>query len=93
MSAEWQTLETAPKDGTPIIGAFFSVRWADSHKKHDVVRCWWQPEFEAFISGARLMRLASGYTFDDGATERMHSPEIEPITHWMPLPPPPIGDA
>lgn len=86
--SEWQPIETAPKDGTPIIGAFFNIRWADSHRKHDIVRCWFQPEFEAFISSCRLMQMADGYTID-GASEKLHSPVIEPVTHWMPLPPPP----
>ena len=87
--SEWQPIETAPKDGTRVIGAFWSIRWADSHRKGEVVTCWWQPECGAFISDARVMTLAEGYTFDDGTTQRIHSPTIEPVTHWMPLPPPP----
>ena len=83
----WQPIETAPKDGTPIIGSFFAIRWADSHRKHDIVRCWWQPEFDAFISGCRQMQLAPGYTFPDGENTQLPSPEIEPVTHWLPLPP------
>jgi hypothetical protein len=87
---EWHSIENAPKDGTPIIGAFFAIRWADSHRKDDIVRCWWQPEFDAFISSARVMQMAAGYTFEDGSVRRLHSPTVEPITHWMPLPPPPV---
>src|SRR5688500_10846164 len=45
----WQDIASAPKDGTPFIGGFWSIRWADSHRRGDVVRCWWQPEFDAFI--------------------------------------------
>lgn len=82
----WQDVELAPRDGTPIIGAFWSIRWADSHRKGDIVRCWYQPEFEAFISSCREMTLADGYTFEDGATRQLHSPVVEPITHFTPLP-------
>ena len=92
MGSEWKTIESAPRDGTPFIGAFFSIRWADNHRKHDIVRCWYQPEFEAFISSCREMTMHNGYTFEDGSTSQLHSPEIEPVTHWMPLPPPPETD-
>jgi hypothetical protein len=88
--AGWQDISTAPKDGTPIIGAFWSIRWADSHRKGDVVRCWYQPEFEAFISSCRQMTMAPGYTIN-GKESELHSPVVEPITHWMPLPAPPVG--
>jgi len=84
-----QPIETAPRDGTPILGFFYAIRWADSHRKHDVVRCWWQPEFEAFISSCNEMAMHNGYAFEDGSTRRLHSPVIEPITHWFPLPTPP----
>lgn len=87
--SEWQPIETAPRDGTAFIGGFFGIRWADSHKRCDVVRCWWQPEFGAFISSCREMTMAPGYTFEDGTTRQLHSPNIEPVTHWIPMPPDP----
>lgn len=87
----WQPIETAPKDGTRIIGGFSKIRWADSHRKHDIVACWWQPEFGAFISSCREMSLAEGLTFEDGTSRQLHSPQIEPITEWMPLPAPSLA--
>lgn len=82
----WQPIETAPRDGTEIIGGIFR---ADSTRFGDVTRCWWQPEFDAFISCCREMVMAAGYTFKDGTTRQLHSPAIEPVTHWRELPPPP----
>ena len=83
---KWEPIETAPKDGSPFIGAYFERH---SSKYGDVVRCWWQGEFNAFISSCHEMSLATGYTFDDGSTVRLHSPSIEGVTHWQPLPPTP----
>lgn len=84
----WQTIDTAPKDGTTIIGGYFGLKWEDSHSNGDLVRCWYQPEFDAFISSCRQMTMAPGYTINGKASE-LHSPVIEPVSHWMPLPPPP----
>jgi hypothetical protein len=84
----WQPIKTAPKDGTSIIGAFFGEKWSDNSRRNDVVRCWFEQEFNTFISSCREITMHNGYSFEDGKTSRLHSPVVEPITHWMPLDPP-----
>ena len=79
----WQTIETAPKDATRIIGLDLS---RDGRGR--VCLCWWQPEFEAWISGARVMVMADGYLID-GKSQKLHSPDIETPTHWIRFPAPP----
>jgi Protein of unknown function (DUF551) len=84
---EWQPIETAPKDEM-IIGGYFNQPWAESHREGRIVKCWYQSEFDAFISSCREMTMASGYTID-GLQSNLHSPVIEDVSHWMPLPAPP----
>lgn len=88
----WMPIETAPKDRM-FIGGYFNQPWAESHREGRIVKCWWQPEFEAFISSCREMTMHSGYSFEDGTKRKLHSPDIEEVSHWMPLPPPPSGEA
>lgn len=80
--AEWQDIATAPKDGTSIIGASFG-------RYGDLQRVWWQEEFGAWIKGCNQMSLAPGLTFEDGTSKKLHSPQIQEPTHWLPLPPEP----
>lgn len=63
---QWQPIETAPKDGTSILGAHydavFSVYWDLS---------------------------ANGWV--DGRTNLYDELSTYPVTHWMPLPAPPVS--
>jgi len=79
---DWQDIETAPDNGDPIIGGYFG-----RDRYGDVVRCWWQPEFENFISSCRQITMAAGYTIY-GQQSHLHSPVIEDPTHWIPWAPP-----
>lgn len=85
-SAVWLPIDLAPRDGTPIIGAYFNSPWAESHLNGTIARVWFQPEFDAFISSAREMQMHNGYTFVDGSTRKLHSPAIERVTHYIPMP-------
>lgn len=73
--SEWQPIETAPKDGTPILGFRFypvAIRWRpdlDSEFQWDAV---------SLGSHASTNFMSNG--FIDGDSN---------LTHWMPLPEPP----
>lgn len=78
MMADWQPIETAPKDGSVIDlwadawggpRRYPNCRWRADEWLDDYERCWEQEYSEAM--GAYHARY-----------------EFEP-THWMPLPPPP----
>lgn len=78
MKPEWQSKETAPKDGSRFWGKV----------DDDAIAMFWHPKFEAFVSSFRRMTMAPGYTIDDEPYSD-HSPDIQEPEAWMPLPSPP----
>ena len=73
----WEPIESAPKDGTEILGIFVGTIDTD----YSLVR-WDCRRWIAQADGQRAIE-SQGDTWTD---------LIEPfLTHWMPLPPPPKG--
>lgn len=78
---DWQPIETAPKDGTEILG------WCPYHGSAGRGSTWvirWNEE--KHTKKPRPYFDASGWVW--GVTDlRKHQP-----THWMPLPAPPLKE-
>jgi hypothetical protein len=70
---EWQPIETAPKDGSPV-----EVRYSDGSEEE---RVYWQSEGRCCMLGSRAGSYPPGWTSADIG----HLP-VEDITHWRPLP-------
>lgn len=74
MACEWQPIETAPRDGSDVIGFgnnFGDPTGAQGHH-HGIVH--WDDHYSDFMdSGESWSRMSY-------------------LTHWMPLPPPPITE-
>jgi hypothetical protein len=72
----WQPIETAPKDGTPVLiwsnGRLYDALWDEDE---------YNPETEEFTGGwkARWAEIDS------------YSVSVKNPTHWMPSPPPPMN--
>lgn len=77
-AVEWRTMESAPRDA-PFWGKIGD----------DAIWMYWDADFNEFISGCREMSMHNGWTFEDGSTNKKHSPHIHKPTHWRPLPSPP----
>ena len=79
---KWQSIETAPKDGTFFLGWVFAERYGETdegqqftHDESQIDRCWWRTGDHG------------GY-FDNACGQLA---DRQAITHWMPLPPPPTS--
>lgn len=79
---DWETIETAPKDGTKFHGV-------EAHSD-DIIAMFWHDGFQEFVSTFRRMTMAPGYTID-GMPYKDHSPVIHKPTHWKSIDLPPGG--
>lgn len=81
--SEWQPIETAPKDGTEVIGVFH--RRYDEDGPATVYGPWtiawsdWARKWRSSWDGSEVISCES-----DFGTE-YKEPDIEP-THWQPMP-------
>ena len=73
--SEWQPIETAPKDGTFLIGG-----WTSNGQNHPM-------EWEVDIAWREGDSFGVDVSLESGETMR---PTIDQITHWMPFPAPPV---
>ena len=71
--AQWQPIETAPKDGTAVL-LWLGAPWSE------VRQMWWYDPWDVW--------LAAGEDEPDAGDERFGCGSAIP-THWMPLPAPP----
>lgn len=75
---DWQPIETAPKDGRPILAA------STNHDACEVV-CWQDGE----DSGATDPDAVCEGWVNSGTNKDRFYANPRWFTHWMPLPPPP----
>jgi hypothetical protein len=96
----WQPIETAPKDGTPFLGAEYLPHLASPFSNPAILPwarrvIWWDPQFEQvewdYEQDEPVYRGAwcSGRVASWGGEEYAE----EHPSHWMPLPPPPGEEA
>lgn len=75
----WQDIETAPKDGRPI------MVWADGFEWPEIIR-WFDYDEES-----RLETGEEGYWhYAEELLRDVTDTCCEELTHWMPLPDPPF---
>lgn len=70
---EWQPIDTAPKDGTPVLLAFGGI----------TVLGWWEGE------SRYPWRIVDEFEVDDSDRAYINAAMGHVVSHWMPLPPPP----
>lgn len=75
--ADWQPIETAPKDGSVVLGCY-PPPWHESWSR------WRAPQ--AVYWGVYHPNAPGKMTWRNGADGRPVS-----VTHWMPLPEPPVA--
>ena len=83
--SEWQPIETAPKDGTEVIGCH-SQDWSEIGMK-PIIYGPWTMAFDAGQWRSSWDRVRVINYMGDFGTEYAEL-DIQP-THWMPLPEPP----
>ena len=75
--SEWKPIETAPKDGTPVLAG------------RGGTYPWGIPHILAWLDGPKV-KAGAGWYRVDGA--HWNTRTLRP-THWMPLPSPPQKDS
>lgn len=89
MYMEWQPIETAPKDGTRILGWLpdLDIQWEPS----GYLDLSMTPAY-IYIPGAAIIAWKTWHERWelDPAEDRENGPDEQTPTHWMPLPEAPV---
>ena len=72
--SKWQPIETAPKDGTPILGCFYHEGLEHLYAPTMIVWAAYHPNATGEIAWR---------------TSAVCGNKMKGVTHWMPLPEPP----